>query len=274
MLSIYKPKRSSLLLILAEHRDRDSGMKHEKDLKILNVKDSSSGGLPRRAQEVLCLGTLVASVSQWMERRCPCLVWSEGLHDICLLPWIDLKHWEGLGMGLTSWTNVVISCDKNHSLLMTKTYLSRFQTADKAKLPSPAFLKLLLNTWQSFVSPDKEEGKQLRFPWRTVLWPWLTMLTLSRPSQHSESMHAHPLICLCLPRGLFPRRDGTCVLARQTLALRKLIPFIDECTEVLGFVQGYGQWMTVLKASSSRSLWFWNCTISMCCLGVRTGIHK
>lgn len=48
--------------------------------------------------------------------------------------------------GVMSWTNAVISCDKNHSLFMTKSHLSRFQTADGAKLPNPAFLKLLLNT--------------------------------------------------------------------------------------------------------------------------------
>lgn len=47
---------------------------------------------------------------------------------------------------VTSWTNVVIVCDKNHCLFMTKSHLSRFQTVEKAKLPNPAILKLLLNT--------------------------------------------------------------------------------------------------------------------------------
>lgn len=92
---LYKLRRL-LLLILAEHRDRDSRLEHERGLKILNVKESNSGTLARRGHEVLGLGSPVASVSQRMERRRPCLVWSEDLNDTCLLPWIDLKHREGL----------------------------------------------------------------------------------------------------------------------------------------------------------------------------------
>lgn len=61
---LFRPKRS-LLLILAEHHDRDSRLKHDKNFKILNVKGTNSDVLARRGQEVLlCLGSSVASVSQ------------------------------------------------------------------------------------------------------------------------------------------------------------------------------------------------------------------
>lgn len=43
---------------------------------------------------------------------------------------------------------------------MTKSHLSRFQAAEKAKLPNPAFLELLLSTWYFFVRPGKKENSR------------------------------------------------------------------------------------------------------------------
>lgn len=44
----------------------------------------------------------------------------------------------GTGDGATSWTNIVIIYNKNHNLFMAESHLSRFQTAEKAKLPDAA----------------------------------------------------------------------------------------------------------------------------------------
>lgn len=45
----------------------------------------------------------------------------------------------GTGDGASSWTNIVIIYNKNHDLFMTESCLSRFQTAEKAKLPDATF---------------------------------------------------------------------------------------------------------------------------------------